>query len=1490
MTAAHHPVFVVGTAYSGHDVLSWSLAQHPHLTHAIDTRWLVKLATDLESLHALSGTGRPTATEEADLAIQRSRFYQLFGQAASQVFLSDNLLGANLPARRWVDATPGHASCVAGLMRLFPEARFIHVLRDVSSVARLLVQTPPNGTTYTWKSAHEYWLRTTKALLGAELAFGSSALLRIRYSDLVRDPEQTLRTCLEFVGEPFAFECLRPFNGLGGSSAEAVAEPIREEVSSVQDEAELFSDLLLQNTARNPARIARLDAAFGRRRSGTADRRGRTFVQRVQDVARSALPPNAAVLVISKGDDALLDLGCRKAGHFPQDEDGVYAGFHPASSDEAIEHLTTLRRQGFDYLLIPGPYFWWLEHYDKFARHLRNSFRIVCYQEDTCMLFELKRTPRGWSTPIVTGGRKAGRQAAAPAPTTARRQRPAPKLPAMKPSAVKASAVSAAPTAETIARKKLVQRLWGGFSLHARPALAALAESMTTPAGDRIEALWELARWYMVDGDVQASLDHLHSIARIDPSRRLAKRHLLLEVRALLALGRTAEARALLELGRARYGDDVDVCLLSANVAAVEASSEADTAAADERRLAAINRLYVAQGLQPIRKIDAARRLGLDNITTTAAPASPGAAGGPLVSVIVPACNAAGTIRFALAGLREQTWTNLEIIVVDDASTDETAAIVAEIAAEDPRIRLIRREQNGGTYLARNRGLEAVTGDYVTVHDADDWSHAQKIATQVALHRQQNAIATLSCWARATIDLRFTGPWRPTDRLVDENYSSLLIETRLLRELGGWDPVRTGADGELRRRLEAKYGKARVAVITGGLPWSFSLDDERSLTRQRATHASTLLFGVRREYRRWYERWHLAAARTGDFVVDPRPDAPRRFPAPAPILSAREAVQSYDLVLVCDFGIAGGALLSPYHYVLAAVRLGLRVGIFHWRRYDLDLTRGIDERLAQLVDAGAIDVIVPEQAIETKHLVFYYPPIYQHRLDRVPSITFERMYVVVNQMAHRRYKGTDPQYDPAVVRENLEALFGSSGEWFPISPLVRELMAADPRYPPAGSATWVPLLNIDEWCAREPTWRGRVRQTPVIGRHGRDHYTKWPETRLQIEQAYCVNRGWETRFLGGAAHAVRVLGRQPDHWTVWPFDSMPTPAFLSELDFLIHVPHEDYIEEFGRVVMEAMAVGIPVVVPTRFATTFGDAAICCEPAEVADRIEAIWRDEARYLEQVRRGRDFVHCHCAFDQLAGRLGIDASALAAAPKPGPKPVHRVSAATVSVGRVNGERYEVAQTSQSDNVVAPAPAGPPSTPTYWERRSNLMYYRYVDALVRAFAADATSLLDVGSRNTPIIEQFDWIPRRHALDIEKPYGSASVTAIKADFFAFEPDDRYDFAMCLQVLEHIPDAKRFARRLFDVADNVLVSVPFMWPKGYSHHVHDPVSLEKLVGWAGRKPTYHVVVTEPLTRRESRLIAYFHDRRVPFSLRAAAERIGRIIGGGPPRAQTERTA
>src|SRR5690625_6364326 len=104
---------------------------------------------------------------------------------------------------------------------------------------------------------------------------------------------------------------------------------------------------------------------------------------------------------------------------------------------------------------------------------------------------------------------------------------------------------------------------------------------------------------------------------------------------------------------------------------------------------------------------------------------------GPKVSVILPAYNAEDGIQVAIDSILNQTWQNIELIIVDDCSTDDTLSIIQDYAEKDVRIVWDQTPENSGPYVARNIGLAKATGEFVTVNDADDWSHAEKIERQV---------------------------------------------------------------------------------------------------------------------------------------------------------------------------------------------------------------------------------------------------------------------------------------------------------------------------------------------------------------------------------------------------------------------------------------------------------------------------------------------------------------------------------------------------------------------------------------------------------------------------------------------------------------------------------------------------------------------------------------------------------------------------------------
>src|SRR5690606_30028325 len=145
--------------------------------------------------------------------------------------------------------------------------------------------------------------------------------------------------------------------------------------------------------------------------------------------------------------------------------------------------------------------------------------------------------------------------------------------------------------------------------------------------------------------------------------------------------------------------------------------------------LECINAIYRRFRLPGIARRDEDAPLTLDNIRTEGVRTHFDADN--KVTVIVPAYNCADTILTALASLAEQSWRNLEVLVVDDCSTDDTAKTVAAFCAADERFRLIRQARNGGSYACRNRALEEASGRFVTVHDADDWAHPLRIGMQV---------------------------------------------------------------------------------------------------------------------------------------------------------------------------------------------------------------------------------------------------------------------------------------------------------------------------------------------------------------------------------------------------------------------------------------------------------------------------------------------------------------------------------------------------------------------------------------------------------------------------------------------------------------------------------------------------------------------------------------------------------------------------------------
>ncbi len=453
-------------------------------------------------------------------------------------------------------------------------------------------------------------------------------------------------------------------------------------------------------------------------------------------------------------------------------------------------------------------------------------------------------------------------------------------------------------------------QLWGGASEPALVRLEAMLHAPETTDIARLRAASALSTWYDYVGDKPRAMAVLEVLSSAPAEVSLSKDRLVRIAVLQAGTGEIDAARKTIESIPEPVSFNTDVLLIRANLASN-----------DGARLTLINRVFERSGFASLRRIDTAKPLTLDNLTTSEVEMQIADQG--LVSVIMPAYNSAGTITPALQSLLRQSYRNLEILVVDDCSTDDTAAIVERIARDEPRVRLFRQDKNAGAYPARNRGLTESRGAFITTHDADDWSHPQKIEEQLrALADYPNHMAAITHWARVRPPLDFTTNWRLSAEVVHWSHSSLLFRREVFINLGGWDNLRVSADTEFIWRIQAAYGKRSVHMLHRDIPFAFALDDETSLTRTKLTHVSTSYFGLRHYYRE-ISRYFLSKHPKG---LPPEAKAAKLAMVPIEMHSREHTPVVIDLWLKGDF--TREAVVRDMRRYLEAYK-GKNVGVSH---------------------------------------------------------------------------------------------------------------------------------------------------------------------------------------------------------------------------------------------------------------------------------------------------------------------------------------------------------------------------------------------------------------------------------------------------------------------------------------------------------------------------------------------------------------------------------
>src|SRR5690625_3212395 len=470
-----------------------------------------------------------------------------------------------------------------------------------------------------------------------------------------------------------------------------------------------------------------------------------------------------------------------------------------------------------------------------------------------------------------------------------------------------------------------------GFTHRAYDELTAMLSTYTDDAFMKRLIHWELALWHvnqMTKKDAKKSLHHLELAKEGEKNKDQLRRIAIIEAENYLLLEEDEMAEAILQK---RLAEDPHPDLYF---------GLANTKNTLTERLKWMNKVFAHFNLAEITFETISEQTIYDDLRTKQV--NRPSKDGPKVSVILPAYNAEDGIQVAIDSILNQTWQNIELIIVDDCSTDDTLSIIQDYAEKDVRIVWDQTPENSGPYVARNIGLAKATGEFVTVNDADDWSHAEKIERQVThLIDNPQVIANTSEHARLTEDLTLYRRGTP-GRYIFPNMSSLMFRKKpVVESLGFWDSVRFAADGEFKRRLLKQFGNKKYVDLETG-PLSLPRQSVSSLTGSSAFGYNGFFMGSRKEYVESLEFYHDHA----HSLYYPYPLQKRLFPIPNPMHPKKREI-SYDLIVATDFRILTEDQIRELKDLLDTCD---KVGLIQLYKYDLKVTKGILKEECTLID------------------------------------------------------------------------------------------------------------------------------------------------------------------------------------------------------------------------------------------------------------------------------------------------------------------------------------------------------------------------------------------------------------------------------------------------------------------------------------------------------------------------------------------------------------
>lgn len=335
-----------------------------------------------------------------------------------------------------------------------------------------------------------------------------------------------------------------------------------------------------------------------------------------------------------------------------------------------------------------------------------------------------------------------------------------------------------------------------------------------------------------------------------------------------------------------------------------------------------------------------------------------------------------------------------------------------------------------------------------------------------------------------------------------------------------------------------------------------------------------------------------------------------------------------DIIFVADARFPGGTSTALVNEIRAAHSAGFTAGLLHVAGPVLKRAHPFHPQIRALIESKAIQLLDPLRDANCHMVIVHHPMLFPRPLRHTIGLNAQACVLVAHHPA-RDAAGAE-QYDIRQQCDAIERSLGLKPLVAPVGPNVRASLA-DAKVLLTKS-DWHNLVDPNQWWRKFRPFGDPI----VIGRHARPDPLKWPDSRRDTLNAWPDDPAYRIEILGGGAFLKELLGGWPANWRVRDFGSCDVRAFLHSLDAFVYFHSSRWVEAFGYSVLEALACGLPVILPESFRPLFEDGALYTMPQGVTQCLGLLAADQRMQRRQRESALAVVRRRFAITQFAPRL--------------------------------------------------------------------------------------------------------------------------------------------------------------------------------------------------------------------------------------------------------------